>query len=665
MLILGIYLGHDLGACLLQDGTVVCAIEEERLTRVKHGLPGDVRGLWLRFSHRFGYLPWASITYCLRSIGASIDDLDAIVLPPMVPADGLKSLLPVRNPSRILVIDTPTGAVHHFCHALSSFLASPFERAAVLILDGDGSINESGAEAETGYLFTSRTGEYKELFKNRYDNKGKWMGGLGWMYEYVSAILGFVETQIGYIAQPGKTMGLAAYGREDPLLQSSWVERSGYSLDFQGFFQWLENSGFASQVQFNTTERSIVREGGAITTFGNNLAYKVQSELERAVLGLCETLAAATGEENLCLAGGVALNSVANGKVTESRLFKDVFIQPAAGDGGLALGLAYLGHLKLSRIPPKPMVHAYTGRSYSDIEIRRLLQDSGIEFTSVADDTALASDAAEQLAAGRVIAWFQGGAELGPRALGHRSLLADPRPSWMKDHLNGRVKLREGFRPFAPVALREHVAEVFEFSGDSPYMLLVAKVREAWRSQIPAVTHADGTARLQTVDPLTNPLLHEVISRFHGATGVPLILNTSFNLPGSPIVESPYDALVCFCCTEIDLLYLGSYKLQRPRPESIVPSVCAGWKLVMAPIAPGASTPQAKVINKTTRRALGRTTEAARVFAGIDGARTVDDLAEASGVALDDVTVVLLEAARAGAVSLKIGTLSIFCPTGK
>ncbi|MCO5169310.1 MAG: carbamoyltransferase [Planctomycetes bacterium] len=585
--VLGIYTGHDPAVCLVVDGQVAVMIEEERLTRVKHGLPKSVRDLWPRFGGRFGYFPWASVAYCLDAARLGIDDLDAIVLPEDATACDMAGLLPVKDRSRILVSTEPAHGAHHHRHALSAFLASPFDRAAVLVVDGDGTVSPEGYEAESGYLFEDRARFGREVFKNRYPQGQGLRAGLGWLYEYASAILGFVNTRVGYLGEPGKTMGLAPYGGPSPALEDPWVvPGEGFALDFAPFHAWLAATGNHKRLRFDSRERALVIEESAIPREAADLAWKAQAELERGLLHLVGRLHAATGARDLCIAGGVGLNSVANARIVREGPFERVFIQPAAHDAGQAIGLAYEGWLRLGErgraLPPlAPTRHAYSGRPHDDAELAALLDQAALPYTRLADDAALADDCAAELAQGRIVGWFQGGSEHGPRALGHRSILADPRDPGMKDRLNARVKFREGFRPFAPSVLRARAAEVFELEGESPYMLLVVPVREAWRARVPAITHVDGTARVQTVDPEVEPRYHALIEAFARRTGVPLVLNTSFNLRGMPIVESPRDALQCFLYTDMDALYLGRLKVRRPDARRLVPSAAPGWRFVV------------------------------------------------------------------------------------
>lgn len=513
MWILGTYIdGHDLGSCLLHDGETVVVMEEERLTRIKYGLPQALAGLWADFAGRFGYFPWASVSYCLQAGGIGLDDLDALILSGDEPdRDEIIKSIPIGDPGKITVSQTPPGGMHHYCHALSTFLASPFEHAAVLVVDGAGSETEEGYEAETGYLFESRAGNYREIFKNRYAHDSSSSAplepGLGMTYEYVSCLLGFWNSAI-QVADAGKTMGLAPYGQPSKSLEEPWIQCDGYKLDFSSFHAWLRSRGFDELVQ-REKARPLLEAADTMSQFACDIAYKVQTELNHTMLHLVERLHRATGEANLCLAGGVALNSVTNGLIRRRGPFERVFIQPAAGDNGQAIGLAYQGHLELNSTRPViPIRHAFGGRRYEEGEVHSLLDAGGLAYERFSDDEALVADAVDRLASGAVIGWFQDGSEYGPRALGHRSILADPRIADMKDHINVNVKFREVFRPLAPSVLEERAPEVFELDDDSPYMLVCVQVRDAWRARIPAVTHIDGTARVQTVSRSVDPLYH-------------------------------------------------------------------------------------------------------------------------------------------------------------
>jgi carbamoyltransferase len=562
--ILGLHYGHDLGACLLRDGRIVVVIEEERLTRVKQALPQGTRALWAQFNQKFGYFPWASMNYCLRAGDIGIDDLDAIVLSDFFP-HGAAELIPVKDQRKVMVANQPHGGSHHYLHALSAFHSSEFEHAAVLIVDGDGTTNQDGYEAETGYLFSRNDGG-KEIFKNRYmEVNGIW-SGLGWMYDTVSAVLGFVNTRLGYLGEPGKTMGLAPYGVPDEALARPWLALDGYKIDFSGFKDFMKVSGLSDRVSFSSRAQALIQNEKDIEQFAMNLAYKAQAELERAIGHLAHRLHQDTQAKYLCLSGGVALNAVVNGLLRATGIFEDIFVMPAAGDNGQAIGAAYYGHLALGGARVAPLLHAFGGRAYGEDCVQAALLRAGLAYTALENEELSAKDAALRLSQGNVVGWFQGGSEFGPRSLGHRSILADPRAHGIRDHINERVKFREPFRPFAPSVLMERANEIFDLRGESPYMLFVAPVREEWKARIPAVVHVDGTARLQTVNPSIDMVYHALISEFARLTDVPVVLNTSFNLRGMPIVETPEDAIAAFLVTELEAIYLGRFRAEQPEP---------------------------------------------------------------------------------------------------
>jgi carbamoyltransferase len=303
-----------------------------------------------------------------------------------------------------------------------------------------------------------------------------------------------------------------------------------------------------------------------------DLAWRVQDDTEKVLLARANWLRETTGARNLCIAGGVALNCVANGRVAREAGFENVWIQPAAGDDGIAIGCAYYGWLEvLKQRRGFVMEHAYVGRSYSDEEVRAATQRSMVKVqTTAVKSSNIYAETAKLLADQKVIGWFQDRSEFGPRALGNRSLIADPRKAEMKDILNSRVKHRQPFRPFAPIVLAERMRDVFEGEEDSPFMLIAKSVRPEWRDRIPAIVHVDGTARVQTVRESTNPTLYRLLKEFEALTGVPVLINTSFNIKGEPIVETPRDAMRCFLTTGIDHLVLHDTLISKNGLHKIV-----------------------------------------------------------------------------------------------
>jgi carbamoyltransferase len=385
------------------------------------------------------------------------------------------------------------------------------------------------------------------------------MPGLGAMYSRASTYV------FGDWNKCGELMGLAPYGRADkigPLLQlhDGELEVPSWSAEFTQ--PWLEESPESW-------------EASPAMSHWEDLAWRMQDDTERVLLARANWLRETTGAKNLCLAGGVALNCVANGRLAREAGFDNVWIQPAAGDDGIAIGCAYYGHLEIQKKPRSyVMNHAFLGRPYGEEDVEKTMSGGLARFGTVRTASRnVCADAAKVLADGKVIGWFQGRSEFGPRALGNRSILADPRTPEMKDILNKRVKFRQAFRPFAPIVLHERADEIFEGKGDSPYMLMAKRVAPEWRSKIPAIVHVDGSARVQTVSQDTNPVLHRLLKEFEALTGVPVLINTSFNIKGQPIVETPADAMECFLMTGIDCLVLHDYLVTKN-----------AWHRVTAPV---------------------------------------------------------------------------------
>jgi carbamoyltransferase len=527
---------HDPAAAVVVDGQIVAAAEEERFSRRKHGKQAVPFSTW--------ELPVQSARWCLNQAGLTPSDIDAVGYsydPRLMQGlsnnlDGLdrdweylRTLYAERAP-RFLQSALPgldPGVVrfvrHHVAHAASSALASPHPDCAVLVVDGRG---ERTSMLAGGY----RDSKLDVLATQSLPHS------LGLFYESLTEHLGFKRSSDEY-----KVMAMASYGT--PRFADRFRELV-YATGDGGFrTEPVDWNAFSPAGQHNP-----------------DLACSVQRVVEEVLLDLVGWLRAHTDHENLCLAGGVALNCVANSKIYTRGGFSNVWVQPAAGDAGTALGAA-LALAGEAGEPISPMTTAMLGRGWSDDEISAALSEAAIPHERPDDLTATVGDA---LADDQLVGWFQGRAEYGPRALGGRSLLADPRRIDNVERLN-TVKGREQFRPVAPMVLAERAAEIF--SGGpipSPYMLFVHDVAEAWRQRIPAVTHVDGTARIQTVDR-SDPLLHDMISRFERRTGVPVIVNTSFNTSGRPMVDSPRDALECFGSAPIDVLAIGPFVVRRAR----------------------------------------------------------------------------------------------------
>jgi carbamoyltransferase len=574
--ILGLNAYHgDAAAALVVDGELVAAAEEERFNRLKH----------------CAGFPAAAARWCLEDAGIAADELEHVAIgrDPRANASAKLRRLLTRPPSPAYVRSRARNAVqigtrgvrsslaealgvpesvlrsrfhaveHHRAHAASAFLVSPFEEAAVLTVDGFGDFASTMLAAGHGNRLEVLD---RVLFPH----------SLGIFYTAITQWLGFP-----HYGDEGKVMGLAPYGDAESYLPAmrriARSEGGSFRLGLEYFthhvhgveMTWAEGSPAVGRIFASRLEDELgpARMPGAeLETRHVDAAASLQARLEELVLELTRGLARSTGSRNLCLAGGVALNAVANGRIRPETPFDELYVQPAAGDSGTAVGAAFhVWNETLGRPRGFVMRHAYTGPVYDDDAIRSALAETGLEGEQLTEDT-LYRSVAERIAAGDVVGWFQGRMEVGPRALGNRSILADPRRVEMKDVLNARVKHREAFRPFAPSILSERTGEWFDQSYPSPFMVLVYDVLPEKRGLVPAVTHVDGTGRLQTVDEAANPSYHRLISEFERLTGVPIVLNTSFN-ESEPIVMSPEHALETFTKTRIDLLVLGNHVVRR------------------------------------------------------------------------------------------------------
>jgi carbamoyltransferase len=552
---------HDAAAALLKDGLIVAAAAEERFTRQKH---------CLEFPHR-------AIKFCLDYAGITSEQLDYVGFyeKPLLKFERIilshlntfpysfrsflyaiplwlrqklwiKSIIQkeLNFPGEVLFVE------HHLAHAASSFLVSPFKEAAILTVDG------TGEWATTACGYGSET-EIKLIKEIHFPHS------LGLLYSAVTAYLGF-EVNNG----EGKVMGLAAYGKPtyyDKFRKFTEIKEDGsFHLDLSYFAYHYR------LVMFNRKFKELFGEPRLpeteITQRDVDLAATLQKILEESLIKISKNLYQVTGMRRLCLAGGVGLNSVANGRILVETPFEEIFIQPGAGDDGTSIGVAvYIYSTLLKNGRNYIMKDAYLGPSYSSDEVREFLQVKEEAFFQDYSTAELIEKVAELLSRGKIVGWFQGRMEFGPRSLGARSILADPRNSKMKDILNEKVKHRESFRPYAPSVILEEAKEYFELEYPSPFMLLVASVREDKKGIIPAVTHVDGTARIQTVSREENTLFYELIQKFKAITGVPMILNTSFNVRGEPIVCSPEDAYQCFLKTDMDCLVMGNFLIEKQK----------------------------------------------------------------------------------------------------
>ncbi len=570
--ILGLNAFHgDAAAALVIDGELRGAAEEERFSRVKH-----VAGF-----------PAQAAAWCLADAGLSAADLDHVAIgrdpkanlgqklrraivnrtSPVYLKQRLQNAAKVRD-VRAELAEALGGDLrarlhnveHHQAHVASAFFVSPFEEAAILSVDGFGDFAST-------MLAHGRGNRFEVLDRVLFPHS------LGIFYTAVTQWLGFPK-----YGDEGKVMGLAPYGTPrhlDGMRKLVHLNGRLYELGLEYFthhregvdMTWDAGSPSIGRIY---SDRMVQQLGAAreplapIEPLHEDVAASLQAMLEEAYLHLVRELQTRTGSTTICLAGGVALNAVANGRIRPETPFEEVYVQPAAGDSGTAVGAAYyVWNQTLGNPRGYVMDHAYTGPGYSDEEYAAALAAAGLAGERLEDDRLCATVAA-RIAAGDVVGWFQGRMEFGPRALGNRSIVVDPRRHDMKDVLNARIKHREPFRPFAPSILAERTGDWFEQDYTSPFMVLVYKTREEKREQVPAVNHVDDTGRLQTVERDVNPRYYGLIEEFERLTGVPILLNTSFN-ENEPIVMTPQDAVDCFGKTQMDLLVLGSHVVRRPR----------------------------------------------------------------------------------------------------
>ena len=588
---------HDSAACLVIDGEIMAAAQEERFTRKKHDCD----------------FPAQAIRYCFHEAGIEPADIDYVVFydKPFLKFErifetylafaprGFKSFVtsaPVWLKDKLLQKTVITNAFkdnfgsgvawsdkllfseHHLSHAASAFFPSPFQDAAVLTMDGVG-------EWATTSLAIGKDNQLQTCKELHFPHS------LGLLYSSFTYYTGFKVNSGEY-----KVMGLAPYGepRYAGLIREHLIdikEDGSFHLDMS-YFNYCAGLTMTNE-RFDRLFGGPARKSeGALTQREMDLAASVQAVTEEVLLKLARGIRKETGQKNLCLAGGVALNCVANGKLLRENIFDNLWIQPAAGDAGGAVGAA-LGVYYLMLNKPRSisqtdsMKGAYLGPEFSRQEVEDRLRNVGAKFSVVSDDELL-SRTVKALRAGQAVGWHQGRMEFGPRALGNRSIIADPRSPTVQKQLNLKVKYRESFRPFAPSVLREKAQEWFQLDIDSPYMLLVADVVKDRqlpmteeqkklfgidklnipRSELPAITHIDYSARIQTVHEETNPKYHRLITEFFEQTGCPVLVNTSFNVRGEPIVCTPEDAFHCFMGTEIELLVIGNCLLQKEEQDT-------------------------------------------------------------------------------------------------
>ncbi|MEM9597992.1 MAG: carbamoyltransferase N-terminal domain-containing protein [Acidobacteriota bacterium] len=561
---------HESACALLRDGQLVAAAAEERFSRRKH----DPR------------LPVAAFRFCLDAAGLDVTDLDAVAfyedpvaklsrqlwcgprvgeswdlpwLDPGAPERGIRERLGIETP----LLCFP----HHRSHAASAFFYSGFEEAAILVADG------VGEWATTSY--GRAKGTEIDLFE-----EVSFPHGLGLLYSTLTGYLGFRVNSGEY-----KVMGLAPYGEPryvDQVCQLIGMGPDGQFLLARRNFDFIRGRRMYSPALVELFGRPPRRPEDPIEDFHRDVARSLQLVVEEILLEKAAWLHRRAGAADLCYAGGVALNCVVNGRLRREGPFRRIFVPPAPGDAGGALGAAALAHVELTGTAPRrePLRHAFYGPRFDADIVTELLEDTGVPFSDFRqrrDD--LAEEVAQRLAEGAVVAFFHGAMELGPRALGGRSLLADPRRPDMRDRMNAAVKKREAFRPFAPCVLKSRAAEHFDLDPDgllAPFMLETCRVRSPL--DLPAVTHVDGSARPQVVDPAIQPRFAALLQAFEGCTGCPILLQTSFNVRGEPIVATPEDALFCFGTTDIDALVLEDALIDRSQLPDSWPELFLAWR---------------------------------------------------------------------------------------
>jgi carbamoyltransferase len=580
MKIIGINAYHaDSSACLVIDGKLINAVEEERFTRIKH---------WAGF-------PIQSIKFCLENANLKISDIDKISLNFDPNANLLKKILFIikKKPSVGLILnrlkrkkkyqsiktildkeftdDKFKGDIenieHHYAHLSSAYHVSPFDKACVLSVDGFGDF------ASTAWGF----GENNQIIINK---KIYFPHSLGIFYQAITQFLGFKNYGDEY-----KIMGLAPYGKPTfvnklkEILQLNSDGTFKLNLDYFKFYKqnfsykWdageIKIEDLYSKKLINLLGEEKTKKN-KIEDFHKDLAHSTQKVYEEAFLNILNNLFKKYKNENLCISGGCGMNSVANGKILNNTNFKNIYVQPAAGDAGGSIGAAYASYFKDKKNKKNfQMTHSYWGTSFDDKQILKTINENEIKIKNqnckhekILDDESLCKIVSKMISEGKVVGWFQDKMEWGPRALGNRSILGDPRRADMKDILNIKIKRRESFRPFAPSILREYVKDWFEQEDDVPFMMKVYQIKKNKRHEIPAVTHVDGSGRLQTVKQETNSKYYNLIKQFYNLTNVPILLNTSFN-ENEPIVSKPEEALDCFLRTKMDVLVLGNNLIQR------------------------------------------------------------------------------------------------------
>lgn len=554
MRVLGFSVGHDKGAVIIENGKVVVGITEERLSRVKHD-----------GAHQGGIIPFDSINYCLNAIGITYKEIDSFVystteLSDTTSYDFFRKYFDVSYEKLFFI-------PHHLAHAYSTFFSSGFDEAAVIVADASGSIlnyknklhlwydvdkleldtNEDWTEGISLFHFTKK--DYKEVYKKwiKYPLPLDTSEGTSLGTSYSQGSLQLIFEPINNTWPAGKLMGLASYANKEIVNEAP------------NFVEELEDDIFISNniIYPNVSWKSDFYSKACV-------AGIYQKTQEKASLVLAKMAKKFTDSENVCVAGGSFLNCNSNELILNSGLYKNCYFIPPSDDSGIPLGCAWFAYQRLTDIENTDQLSPYIGKSYDRKEIIQALNDTpDLVFTEFEDFDLLIDQTSHWLSQNRVIGWFQGGSEIGPRALGNRSILASPINSWMTNYINSDIKKREWYRPFAPAVLFEHQSKIFNSEIYSPYMLVTTTVKEEWRDKIPAVVHIDNSSRHQSVTENNNQKFYSLIQKFYEKTNVPVLLNTSFNGPKEPIVETPKEAIRTFLDTNLDFLVINNFLVSK------------------------------------------------------------------------------------------------------
>jgi len=556
MRVLGFSVGHDKGAVIIENGKILIGITQERLSRVKHD-----------GAHNGGEIPVESIRYCLDNASLAFKDIDLWVYSTTEEVDDV--LVKFKKELKYDISYKHEFLPHHLAHAYSTFFSSVFEDAVVVVADASGSIlddqnrlsewypektregltdDERWTEAISIFHFTKS--DYKEIYKKwiKYPvpintNEGVSVGTV-----YSTGSLQLIYEPQTHTWPAGKLMGLASYADKDIVAEAPF-----YNV-------WTEDGDIF--IPNNLIYPRVTHESDFFSRAC--VAGIYQREQERVSVMLAELGKKLSESKNICVAGGSFLNCNSNEQILSSGLYEDCYFLPPSDDSGIPLGCAWYGYQLVSPIKETKKLSPYLGKVYSEFEISKSINEfPNLEFFKYENFDDLVSEVTYELTQNRVVGWFQNGSEIGPRALGNRSILASPIKKWMTGYINGDIKKREWYRPFAPAVLFEHQSEIFESDIFSPYMLVTTTVKEEWRDKIPAVTHIDNSARHQSVTEESNPRFYKLIKNFYNKTGVPVLLNTSFNGPHEPIVESPTDAIKSMFSCKLDFLVIGNILIKR------------------------------------------------------------------------------------------------------